>query len=207
MLSLGQWRIAVSACTRTPCLHSFTTNTTSSSNAVLSIPSISRSYWNNRSRGGQNLTERYRRLENTLRGGNALMKQISEISQDASKARSPPLLSSPPYGAQNIPNTIAGFVIPKEPIPPSDEECCMSGCAICVYDLYEESLGAYKELIVALRSSLSALSIPESEWPDHVRTNTPATQKRHDIVLNAFEEMERQLREKKERRAAVEAES
>ncbi|KAG2096998.1 uncharacterized protein F5147DRAFT_715670 [Suillus discolor] len=208
MLSFGQWRIAVSARTRTPCLHSLTTNTTSSFNAVLSIPSISRNYWNNRSRGGQNLTERYRRLENTLRGGNALMKQISEISQDASKASlSPPSLSSSPYGAQNIPNTIAGFVIPKEPIPPSDEECCMSGCAICVYDLYEESLEAYKESIVALRSSLSALSIPESEWPDRVRTNTPATQQRHDIVLNAFEEMERQLREKKERRAAVEAES
>lgn len=83
----------------------------------------------------------------------------------------------------------------------------MSGCAICVYDLYEESLEAYKESIVTLRSSLSALSIPESEWPDRVRTNTPATAKRHDIVLNAFEEMERQLREKKERRAAVEAES
>ncbi|KAG2054323.1 hypothetical protein BDR06DRAFT_884446 [Suillus hirtellus] len=205
MLSLGQWRIAASACTRTPCLHSFTTNTTSSSNTVLSIPSISRNYWNNRSRAGQNLTERYHRLENTLRGGNTLMKQISEVSQDAS--RSPPLLSSSPYGAQNIPNTIAGFVIPKEPIPPSDEECCMSGCAICVYDLYEESLEAYKESILTLRSSLSALSIPESEWPDHVRTNTPAIQKRHDIVLNAFEEMERQLREKKEQRAAVEAES
>jgi hypothetical protein len=83
----------------------------------------------------------------------------------------------------------------------------MSGCAICVYDLYEESLEAYKESIVALRSSLSALSIPDSEWPDRVRTNTPAAEKRHEVIFNAFEEMERQLKEKKERRAAVEAES
>jgi hypothetical protein len=155
------------------------------------------------------------------------MKQISEISQDvedASKARSPPLSSSSSYGAQNTPDTIAGFVIPEEPLPPSDEgkfstgkakfllsnirqECCMSGCAICVYDLYEESLEAYKESIVALRSSLSALAIPDSDWPDRVRTNTTVVEKRHEVILNAFEEMERQLKEKKERRAAVEAES
>lgn len=209
MLSLGQRRIAVSACTHMPCFRSFATNTTSSSNGVLSIPSISRNYCS-KSRGGQNLTERYRTLENTLRGRKAILKQRSEISQDvedASKARSPPLSSSSSYGAQNTPDTIAGFVIPEEPIPPSDEECCMSGCAICVYDLYEESLEAYKESIVALRSSLSALAIPDSEWPDRVRTNTPVAEKRHEVILNAFEEMERQLKEKKERRAAVEAES
>ncbi|KAG1763298.1 oxidoreductase-like protein [Suillus occidentalis] len=196
MLSLGQWRIAVSAYFR-----SFPTNTTSSSNGVLSIPSISRNYRSNRSRGGQNLSERYRRLENTLRGRNVPVRQRSEISQDvedASKARSPPLSSSSSYSAQNTPDTIAGLVIPEEPIPPSDEECCMSGCAICVYDLYEESLEAYKESIAALRSSLSALTIPDSEWPDRIRTNTPAAEKRHAV---------RQLKEKKERRAAVEAES
>ncbi|KAG2151149.1 uncharacterized protein EDB93DRAFT_1139358 [Suillus bovinus] len=204
MLSLGHRRIAVVACTHTSCLHSLTTNTTSSSNAILSIPFISRNYWNSRRRGGQNLTERYRRLENTLRGKNAIAKQISEISQDA---RSPSSTSSSHYGAQNAPNTIAGLLIPEEPIPPSDEECCMSGCAICVYDIYEESLEAYKKSIVALRSSLSALSIPDSEWPDRVRTNPPAAEKRQDVILNAFEEMERQLKEKKERRAAVETES
>jgi hypothetical protein len=226
MLSLGRRSIAVSACTHMPCLRSFSTNTTRSSNAVLSIPSISRNYWNNRSRGGQNLTERYRRLENTLRRENAITKQISEVSlgvEDASKTRSSPLTSSSHHGAQNPPNTIAGFVIPEEPIPPSDEgkfsikakfpvsnirqECCMSGCAICVYDLYEESLEAYKESIVALRLSLSALSIPDSEWPDRIRTNTPTAKKRQEVILDAFEEMERQLKEKKERRAAVEAES
>ncbi|KAG1722767.1 hypothetical protein EDB19DRAFT_1645605 [Suillus lakei] len=172
-----------------------------SSNAVSSIPSITRSYWTNRGRGGKNLTERYRKLENTLRRGNAVMKQISELSQEVEDG------SNLRHGAPNTPDTTAGFVVPEEPIPPSDEECCMSGCAICVYDLYEESLQAYKESIVALRLSLSALSIPESEWPDRVKTNTPATAKRQEVILSAFEEMERQMKEKKERRAAVEAES
>ncbi|KAG2063751.1 hypothetical protein BDR04DRAFT_1111144 [Suillus decipiens] len=188
-----------------PCLRTFA-NTTSSSNTGLSISSASRTNWNDRNRGGQNLTERYRKLENTVRGKNAITKQISQDVEDATLARSSPLTSSR-YVVQNTPDTIAGFVIPKEPIPPSDEECCMSGCAICVYDIYEESLEAYKESIVALRSSLSALSIPDSEWPDRVRTNPPAAEKRQEVILNAFEEMERQLKEKRERRAIVEAES
>lgn len=85
----------------------------------------------------------------------------------------------------------------------------MSGCAICVYDLYEESLQAYKESLVALRSSLSASSIPESEWPERIRTTAkiPTADKRQDAVFSAFEEMERQLKGKREWRAAVEAES
>jgi hypothetical protein len=85
----------------------------------------------------------------------------------------------------------------------------MSGCAICIYDLYEESLEAYKESLAALRSSLSALSIPESEWPERIRTTAkiPAVEKGQDAILSAFEEMERQLKEKREHRAVVEAES
>ncbi|KAG0702197.1 hypothetical protein DFH29DRAFT_805330 [Suillus ampliporus] len=188
-----------------PCSRSFATDTKGASNAISSIPSITRRHWKNRGGGGQNLTERYRRLENTLRGKSAFMKRLSrEVEDDASEAKSPPLTSPSRSGAPTAPGTIAGFVIPEEPVPPSDEECCMSGCAICVYDLYEESLEAYKELIATLRSSLSALSIPESEWPERVRTNTPAAAK---STLSAFEEMERQLKEKRERRAAVEAES
>ena len=55
-----------------------------------------------------------------------------------------------------------GFVVPKEPKPPEPDgefpasfhleldnegaclECCMSGCAVCVYDLYEDALLAYR---------------------------------------------------------------
>ncbi|KIJ91882.1 hypothetical protein K443DRAFT_685677 [Laccaria amethystina LaAM-08-1] len=35
--------------------------------------------------------------------------------------------------------------------PPADDECCMSGCAVCVYDLYEESLASYEDSITTLR--------------------------------------------------------
>lgn len=86
----------------------------------------------------------------------------------------------------------------------------MSGCAVCVYDLYEESLDAYKESVATLKASLAALSIPESKWPPNIRattTQSSITMKQKDVVLSAFEEMERALKEKRDRRTAVEADS
>ncbi|KAF9975769.1 hypothetical protein BGZ73_000440 [Actinomortierella ambigua] len=38
-----------------------------------------------------------------------------------------------------------GFKIPIKPTPPGSEDCCMSGCAVCVYDVYEEDRQIYKE--------------------------------------------------------------
>ncbi|KIJ15344.1 hypothetical protein PAXINDRAFT_163090 [Paxillus involutus ATCC 200175] len=167
-----------------------------------------------RQQGGRNLSERYRRLENAIRGKEALLKQASALSQGPASAAelqfNKPTTSSTSKG----PNIIAGFAILEEPRPPADDECCMSGCAICVYDLYEESLAAYKESVVALRSALSAMNIPENKWPPHIRTSqtqVPSTTTHSDktkgAVLDAFEEMERALKEKREKRAAVETES
>lgn len=74
----------------------------------------------------------------------------------------------------------------------------MSGCAVCVYDLYEETLEAYKEAVLSLRNSLSALHIPEDEWPSCIRqqssSESSGLNKRKDVVLDAFEEMERKLK-------------
>ena len=81
----------------------------------------------------------------------------------------------------------------------------MSGCAVCVYDLYEEELAAYEDSVTTLRAALSERQIPESEWPAHIRTRT--AERSRGAVLNAFEEMERALKEKRDKRAAVEAES
>ncbi|KAI6038332.1 hypothetical protein EDC04DRAFT_2509182, partial [Pisolithus marmoratus] len=160
-------------------------------------------------RSGQNLTERYRRLENSIRGKNVLVRAAYDISRDAaSNAELQTPHNSSGDGAST--NTIAGFVIPEEPKPPADDECCMSGCAICVYDLYEESLLAYKKSVATLRASLAASSVPESKWPPNIRTTTTrssTTVKQKDVVLSAFEKMERTLKEKREQRAAVEADS
>ncbi|KAG6884929.1 hypothetical protein C0993_007193 [Termitomyces sp. T159_Od127] len=77
-------------------------------------------------------------------------------------------------------------------------ECCMSNCAVCVYDLYEESLDDYRKSIADLRTALSARGIPEGEWPQDVRSATAAATPvdRKEAVLNAFEELERALAKK-----------
>jgi len=84
---------------------------------------------------------------------------------------------------------------------------------VCVYDLYEEALVEYKDSMTALRAALSARHIPETEWPAHIRTGntnytTPTVaEKSKGAVFDAFEEMERALKEKRDKRAAVESES
>ncbi|KAF8655596.1 hypothetical protein AX16_003017 [Volvariella volvacea WC 439] len=80
----------------------------------------------------------------------------------------------------------------------------MSGCAICVYDLYEESMISYKESVAALQVSLEKLKIPESEWPQHIQRNIRLEAKNtstpngaaKSVTLSAFEELERRLQEK-----------
>ncbi|KAH7921831.1 hypothetical protein BV22DRAFT_994447, partial [Leucogyrophana mollusca] len=152
----------------------------------------------NPGRGGQNLSERFRRLENTIRGKDAFAKKISALSQTLNEPSTSARLPGGPQLEKNT--TFSGFIIPEEPKPPADDECCMSGCAICVYDLYEDSLTAYKESVASLRSSLVASGIPEYEWPSNIRhpVKEPG-EKKTNVSLSAFEEMERALREKRAR--------
>lgn len=72
----------------------------------------------------------------------------------------------------------------------------MSGCAVCVYDLYEESFDAFKESVETLRKNLTAMNIPEHEWPRHIQTKNIQPGKPTNVVTSAFEEMERRLKEK-----------
>ncbi|UNK58687.1 oxidoreductase-like domain-containing protein [Pseudoxanthomonas daejeonensis] len=38
---------------------------------------------------------------------------------------------------------------PQPPEKPLPQECCESGCPICVYDLYAEALEQYREALAA----------------------------------------------------------
>ncbi|KAJ7624238.1 hypothetical protein DFH06DRAFT_1230034 [Mycena polygramma] len=148
----------------------------------------------NPKRGGQNLSLRYRRLEQSLRGKEALQRDIlareSDTAGDLSDASVTALTS-------DSSRYFRGLEVPQEPRPPESDECCMSGCAVCVYDLYEESLGAYKVSMAALRSKLAAAGIPEASWPKSVRA-TDTTGGKKPVALSAFEELEKSLKAKKE---------
>ncbi|KAF5350673.1 hypothetical protein D9756_008733 [Leucocoprinus leucothites] len=160
-------------------------------------PAVPKNRIKSPTRGGRNLRDRYLTLEKSLRGKEALTRSRHDQHQSsaANLSTNPTLTTS-----SKIP-TFKGFIIPLEPVPPESDECCMSGCAVCVYDLYEESLEAYNEAVEDLRTKLVAVNIPEDEWPKHIRTrrqtgsNTQPA-KFASVVMSAFEEMERRLKEK-----------
>jgi Oxidoreductase-like protein, N-terminal len=76
----------------------------------------------------------------------------------------------------------------------------MSGCAVCVHELYQESLDDYNATVVAVRASLADMKVPEDEWPETIRpgaekgTSLPAS----NTSLSAFQEMERALKARRE---------
>jgi hypothetical protein len=87
----------------------------------------------------------------------------------------------------------------------------MSGCAVCVYDHHKETLKTYKEAILSLQNSLSALNIPEDQWSPSVREQDSLVHnkpdKRKEMVWSAFEEMERALKLKQQSEVKAQARS
>ena len=73
----------------------------------------------------------------------------------------------------------------------------MSGCAICVQDLYAEALEEYKKAAESVRASLRALNIPEDSWPPEIQTSgAKKTEPKKNTVYDAFAELERKLQAK-----------
>ncbi|CAO1634110.1 unnamed protein product [Parajaminaea phylloscopi] len=108
---------------------------------------------------------------------------------------------------------IRGVRIPRRPIAPGSEDCCMSGCARCVYDLYKEDLEAYQDDMTHARTQLLAMDLQEGEWREDLlgrRTasdgTTTASNVRGDVTvgaedidptIQAFLDMERALKNKR----------
>lgn len=105
---------------------------------------------------------------------------------------------------------IRGVRIPQRPKPPESDECCMSGCAVCVYDLYLSSLDDYKHDLASARAQLRERSVPLSEWPEEARqaeekerareqeaTEDPLDSLDLDPSMKAFLILEKKLGQKK----------
>lgn len=75
----------------------------------------------------------------------------------------PKLKPSPPAQVR-----IAGHLVPTKPDPPGPEDCCMSGCAVCVYDLYRDALTDWQDNLDGLRETLLSLPPTEVEWNDEL---------------------------------------
>ncbi len=76
----------------------------------------------------------------------------------------------------------------------------MSGCAVCVHDLYQESLDAYKTAVASVRASLTSMGVPMVQWPENIRLDSE-TKTFPPISLSTFEEMERELKARREAEA------
>ncbi|KAI0264648.1 hypothetical protein BC834DRAFT_781961, partial [Gloeopeniophorella convolvens] len=142
--------------------------------------------------GGQNLSDRFRRLENMLLAKHSLTQTIAA---DAPRARTP--IPMPATLQKLQPATFHGLVIPEEPKAPGSDDCCMSGCAICVHDLYQDSLAAHAAALASVRASLASMDVPVAQWPARIRPDADTTaQPKARTALSAFEEFERALEAK-----------
>ncbi|KAF9039301.1 hypothetical protein BJ165DRAFT_1352071 [Panaeolus papilionaceus] len=154
-------------------------------------------------RGGQNLSHRYLKLEHSLRGKEEISRELNRLEQETPTSQTPPI--------PKVKDVVLfhGLEIPKEPIPPTDEgmdsECCMSGCAVCVYDLHEEAVEAYRSAVSSVIAKLTTKGVPSTQWPaslqKHNKPTAKSTESRKEAVLSAFEEMERALALKKEQQS------
>ncbi|MFW3175081.1 oxidoreductase-like protein [Xanthomonas phaseoli] len=52
---------------------------------------------------------------------------------------------------------------PIAPQPPAPNECCESGCPLCVHDLYAEELTRYRQALVAWEARQPLPSRPEAQ--------------------------------------------
>jgi aarF domain-containing kinase len=108
--------------------------------------------------------------------GNATESE-SKASLDVSRSATPAEVTTLATGASSAagsedaqpsmgPTTIRGIVIPLKPPPPGPEECCMSGCAHCTYDIYAEDLQDYHSRLASARMQLTQMSPPVTpeEW-------------------------------------------
>ncbi|CCM01187.1 uncharacterized protein FIBRA_03235 [Fibroporia radiculosa] len=150
-------------------------------------------------RGGQNLSERWRRLERSLRGKEAFGAHRGALMEqrDSAVSQARGIVDKKKHG----PRMFRGLVLPEEPKEPQSDECCMSGCAICVYDLYTAAREDYTHAVDALRVALDAKGVSEEEWPADIQRTKKKSMKpqsSRDVSMNTFEALERALREKRE---------
>ncbi|KDE06501.1 hypothetical protein MVLG_03153 [Microbotryum lychnidis-dioicae p1A1 Lamole] len=67
--------------------------------------------------------------------------------------------------------TFLGIRIPAKPEPPGPEDCCQSGCAICVWDSYLSSIEEYHDALTStleeLRNKIQqqSLQVEAKDWP------------------------------------------
>ncbi|KAF9942907.1 hypothetical protein BGZ67_009365 [Mortierella alpina] len=92
-----------------------------------------------------------------------------------------------------------GFAIPVKPTPPGSEDCCMSGCAHCIYDIYEEDRQEYKRKLAMVLQDIEKAGLPPPPNIASKRSSTDGSAAKDDDDdmdpgMKAFLELERKLK-------------
>ncbi|OCF45781.1 hypothetical protein I317_00269 [Kwoniella heveanensis CBS 569] len=102
--------------------------------------------------------------------------------------------TGPNQGVRTKEIAVQGVMVPPKPIPPGEEDCCMSGCVHCVYTIYADDLETYSDAIVRARTALSEAGIPQDQWPlqDELVTldDTDDVQAKNKIVIEETKKVE-----------------
>ncbi|KAJ2472982.1 hypothetical protein GGI02_001204 [Coemansia sp. RSA 2322] len=78
--------------------------------------------------------------------------------------------------------------LPPKPEAPSNDDCCLSGCEFCVWDLYDEDMREYQKQAGAIRDVLEAQGkpVPARLRPENLRDAVGPT-------MRAFLDLEREM--------------
>ncbi|KAJ2067766.1 hypothetical protein GGI08_001210, partial [Coemansia sp. S2] len=78
--------------------------------------------------------------------------------------------------------------LPPKPEPPSNDDCCLSGCEFCVWDLYDDDMREYQKQAAVIRDAFEALHkpVPACIRPESLRDAV-------DPTMRAFLDMEREM--------------
>ncbi|KAJ1923682.1 hypothetical protein IWQ60_005708 [Tieghemiomyces parasiticus] len=104
----------------------------------------------------------------------------------------------------------------KPPEAPTSDMCCMSGCARCVWDIYNDDLQDFEKQIEAIRTAYHAAGLPPPAKLRQLETTAAEDQALNplaaasaglaaapsqptspaDAAMKAFQELERKLSQK-----------
>jgi len=184
-------------------------------------------------RCSHNLSNRYKTLEAKIRPSE-VQRRVAADSKPQQvapeiEAQAPEMEKLHKGGSKSVlrpkPRSLKGVLIPIKPPPPASDECCMSSCTVCVYDLYATALEDYQDDLVKARNALTVKGVPVNEWPLDVLSEDDRTkrleQQKHKaeggvdagrrmgvtgesererqmaVIIGAFVKFEQSLREKR----------